>query len=70
MEIISRNELVNRRRGTPSFVPLPRRWVVERTFAWLGNWRRLSCDFERNPRSSETWIYIAMIHLLLRRLHP
>ena len=51
-------------------MPLPRRWVVERTFAWLGNWRRLSCDYEHNPRSSETWIYIAMTQLLLNRLHP
>ncbi len=48
IESVSRNELVNRRRGTPAFVPLPRRWVVERTFVWPGNWRRLSCDYEHN----------------------
>lgn len=69
VEVVSRNELVNRRKGTPAFVALPRRWVVERTFAWLGRWRRLAHDYEHNPRSSEAWIFIAMIGLLLKRLH-
>ena len=56
--------------GQPSFVRLPRRWVVERTFAWLGRARRLSKDYEENPRSSEAWITLAMTHLMLKRLHP
>jgi putative transposase len=55
-------------RTAKSFVVLPRRWVVERTFAWLGRSRRLSKDYERNPRVSEAMIQIAMIHLMLKRL--
>ena len=55
--------------GQPSFVRLPRRWVIERTFAWLGRSRRLSKDYEANPRSSEAWIYLSMTHLMLKRLH-
>lgn len=50
------------------FVVIKRRWVVERTFAWLGRCRRLSKDYEQNPRSSEAWIYLAMIGLMVRRL--
>jgi putative transposase len=55
-------------RGVRGFVLLPKRWVVERTLAWLGKYRRLSKDYEANPRSSETWIYIAMIHRMARNL--
>jgi len=51
-----------------SFVVLPKRWIVERTFAWLGRYRRLSKDYEVNPRSSETWIYLAMIHRMSRAM--
>lgn len=50
------------------FVLLPRRWVVERTFAWLYRYRRLSKDYEYLPRSAEALIYLASAHLLLRRL--
>jgi putative transposase len=50
------------------FVVQPRRWVVERTFAWLGTYRRLSKDYEELPDSSEAWIYAASIHLMLKRL--
>ena len=55
-----------------TFRVLPRRWVVERTFAWLGQSRRLSKDYERLPAVSEAMIYGAMSRLMLRRLtaHP
>jgi putative transposase len=48
----------------------PRRWVVERTFAWLVGYRRLLCESEYHPETSEAVIQIAMIDLMLRRLHP
>ena len=55
--------------GRPAgFRVLPRRWVVERTFAWLGRNRRLSKDYERLCETTETWIYLAMTRLMLRRL--
>lgn len=50
------------------FAVLPRRWVVERTLAWLGRYRRLSKDYERCTRCSEGMIYIASIHTMLKRL--
>jgi putative transposase len=50
------------------FQVLPRRWVVERTFAWLSTWRRLAKDYELLPSSEEAWIYLAMIRTMLRRL--
>ncbi len=52
----------------PGFQVLPRRWVVERTFAWLSTWRRLAKDYELLPSSEEAWIYLAMIRIMLRRL--
>jgi putative transposase len=52
----------------PGFQVLPRRWVVERTFSWLGQSRRLSKDYERLCATSETLIYLAMTRLMLRRL--
>jgi putative transposase len=62
LEIVKRNDNVN------GFVVLPRRWVVERTFGWLGRYRRFSKDYEQLPESSENMIYIAMINLMLHRL--
>ena len=56
--------------GVKGFVVLPKRWIVERTFGWLGRYRRLSKDYESNPRSSETWIYLAMIHRMSRFMLP
>ena len=50
------------------FQVLPRRWVVERTFAWLGRYRRLSKDYEVLTTTEEAWIYLAMTRLMLVRL--
>ena len=50
------------------FVVLPKRWIVERTFAWIARHRRHARDYERNPETSEAMIYIAMISLMSRRL--
>jgi transposase len=50
------------------FQVLPRRWVVERTFAWLGRSRRLSKDYEGLPSTSEAWCYLAMSRVMVRRL--
>ena len=54
----------------PGLTVQPKRWVVERTFAWLGRWRRLSKDYERTPESSEAFVTVAMIGLMVRRLKP
>jgi putative transposase len=54
--------------GPRRFGDLPRRWVVERTFSWLGQNRRMSKDYERLPESSEAFVYIAMSRLMVRRL--
>ncbi len=63
-------EIVKRSDDQTGFVVLPKRWIVERTFGWFGRYRRLSKDYEEIPASSESMIYIAMIHLMLRRLAP
>lgn len=60
--------VVKKKKGVRGFHILPRRWVVERTFAWLGRSRRLSKDYERKPTSSETQVYIASGRLLLRQI--
>lgn len=63
IQIVKRPEL-------SKFVVLPKRWIVERTFAWFGKYRRLSKDYETLPTSSESMIRIAMINLMLHRLKP
>ncbi len=61
-------EIVGRDPETTGFAVQPRRWVVERTFAWLVRNRRLRIDYERKVQTSETLIEVAIIRLLLRRL--
>jgi putative transposase len=61
-------EVVKRNADVKGWVVLPRRWVVERTLAWLSNCRALSRDYEYHPETSEALIQVAMIHLMLRRL--
>ena len=56
------------KRDAPGFVVLPRRWVVERTLAWLNRNRRLAKDFEASIASAKAWLYLASIQLLIRRL--
>lgn len=54
--------------GVKGFVVLPKRWIVERTFAWISRCRRHSKDYERNPETSEAMVLITMINLMSRRL--
>ena len=61
-------EIVKRTDKAKGFEVLPRRWVVERTFAWLGRCRRLAKDWEKSIASAEAWLFIAHIRLLTRRL--
>jgi len=61
-------EIIKRSDAAKGFEVLPRRWVVERTFAWLGRCRRLAKDWERSIESSTAWITIASIRIITRRL--
>ena len=61
-------EIVKRTADAIGFQLLPRRWVVERTLAWLNRNRRLAKDFEASIASAEAWVYIASVQLLIRRL--
>jgi putative transposase len=65
-----RLQIAVRPEGSKGFVVIKQRWVVERTFAWLGNYRCLNREYEKTTQASETNVKIAMIHILLRRLQP
>lgn len=65
-----RLEIVPKLEGQHEFTVLRWRWIVERTFGWLGRFRRLSKDYEALPETSESWIRVAMVGLMLRRLAP
>lgn len=60
--------LVRKGPGQKGLVAQPRRWVVERTFGWLNRYRRLSKDYERTAESSTAFVYVSMIHVMVRRL--
>lgn len=61
-------QIVKRSDDLKGFVVLPKRWIVERTFGWLGRYRRLSKDYELRTDNSEAIILIAMINLMTKRL--
>jgi putative transposase len=61
-------EIVKRSDQLKVFTVLPKRWIVERTFSWLNRNRRLSKDYERKIESSEAWLYLSMLVLMLKRL--
>jgi len=63
-------EIVKRSDEVTGFVVLPKRWIVERSFGWIGRYRRHSKDYEYLPESSEAMILIAMISLMVHRLAP
>ena len=65
-----RLEVISRPRGAKGFVPLPKRWVVERSFAWLGRSRRLSKDYERRTESSAAMVQLSAVSQMLNRLEP
>jgi transposase len=63
-------EIVQKPKDQQGFAVIPKRWVVERTFAWLGRNRQLSKEYDRDSSSSESFVYLASIHLMLKRLKP
>jgi hypothetical protein len=63
-------EVISKPENHGGFVAQAKRWVVERTFAWLGRNRQPSKEYDGRPESTEAWIYLASIDLLLKRLHP
>jgi putative transposase len=65
-----RLEIVSRPAEARGFVVVPRRWAVERTIAWICRNRRLSKDYEELAETTEAWVYLAMLRLMLRRLAP
>jgi putative transposase len=65
-----RVETIQRPEGAKGFVRLPKRWVVERSLAWLGRYRQLSKDYDYEPQVSESWVQVSALHLMLRRYRP
>jgi len=63
-------KIVRRNEAQRGFTVLPKRWILERTFGWLGRYRRLSKDYEFFTQTGENLIYMAMINLMLHRLAP
>src|SRR5262249_9129034 len=63
-------EAVNRPRGAGGWVLPPKRWVVERAFAWLGRYRQPSKDYDYNAETTQAWVRLAALNLTLRRLAP
>ena len=61
-------QIVRKRQGVHHFEVLPRRWVVERTFSWLGKCRRLTVDYERKPEHHQAWVQWAMVRVMVKRL--
>ena len=61
-------EIVKRSDTAKGFVVLPKRWIVERTFGWLGRCRRLAKDYENRTRMAAAFLILAMIRLMLRRI--
>ena len=61
-------EIIRRSDTAKGFEVLPRRWVVERTFAWLGRNRRLAKDFENTVESATAWLFMASVQLITRRI--
>lgn len=63
-------EIVKRSDDATGFEVLPKRWIVERTFGWIGRYRRMSKDYEMLPVSSEAMVLLTMINLMIHRLKP
>ena len=63
-------EIIEKPPEQRGFAVIPKRWVVERTFAWLGRNRQLSKEYDREASCSESFVYLASIHLMLKRLKP
>lgn len=63
-------DVVKKHPDQHTFVVLPRRWVIERTLAWLGRYRILSKEYTHRSEYTESWIYLASIHRILNRLEP
>lgn len=63
-------EIIRRPDQAKGFEVQPKRWIVERSFAWLTSYRKLVGDFEQLPSTTESWVYLANIHLMLNRLEP
>jgi putative transposase len=69
-ELGVRVEVVKRPEGQPGFAVVPKRWAVERSLAWYGRCRRLAKDYEHAEEYAESWLYLASVHCLLRRIAP